>query len=73
MTDMKYTRLGHSDIEVSRICLGGMSFGEKIPDGHQWIADELELLEEPYTARELVGPIERPGEKPLAGTTDPNK
>ena len=35
--------------------------------------DEVAYLEEPYTAHELVGPLARPGEKPLAGTTDPNK
>lgn len=34
--------------------------------------DEIDYLEEPYTAHELVGPLGRPGEKPLAGTTDPN-
>ena len=39
---MKYAKLGHSGIEVSRICLGGMSFGEASPDFHQWTigADE---------------------------------
>lgn len=31
--------------------------------------EELDFLEEPYTAHELVGPAARPGEKPLAGTT----
>ena len=36
-------------------------------------ADEVGFLEEPYTAHELVGPIGRPGERPLAGTVDPNK
>ena len=36
-------------------------------------ADEVAYLEEPYAAHELVGPIGRPGEKALAGTTDPNK
>ena len=35
-------------------------------------AEELTYLEEPYVAHELVGPLGRPGEKPLAGTTDPN-
>ena len=35
-------------------------------------ADEVAYLEEPYTAHELVGPAARPGEKPLAGTTNPN-
>lgn len=29
---------------------------------------EVAYLEEPYSARELVGPKGRPGEKPLAGT-----
>lgn len=33
---MRYTTLGHSGIEVSRLCLGGMSFGEASPDFHQW-------------------------------------
>ena len=37
--DMEYARLGHSSIRVSRICPGGMSFGEKIAGGHQWVAD----------------------------------
>ena len=35
-------------------------------------ADEVAYLEEPYTAHELVGPAARPGEKPLAGTPNPN-
>lgn len=35
--------------------------------------EEVAYLEEPYVAHELVGPLARPGEKPLAGTTDPNK
>lgn len=35
-------------------------------------ADELDYLEEPYRAHELVGPKPRPGEKPLAGTTKVN-
>ena len=34
--------------------------------------DEVSYLEELYTAHELVGPAARPGEKPLAGTTNPN-
>ena len=33
---MKYTTLGHSGIKISRLCLGGMSFGEPSPDFHQW-------------------------------------
>lgn len=33
---MQYTTLGHSGIEISKLCLGGMSFGEASPDFHQW-------------------------------------
>ena len=34
--------------------------------------EEVAYLEEPYVAHELVGPAARPGEKPLAGTANPN-
>jgi 1-deoxyxylulose-5-phosphate synthase len=34
---MEYTRLGYTGLEVSRICLGCMSFGSK--DWHEWILD----------------------------------
>lgn len=37
---MKYTKLGWSGIEVSKVCLGGMSFGEASPDFHQWTIDQ---------------------------------
>lgn len=33
---MQYATLGHSDIKISKLCLGGMSFGEASPDYHQW-------------------------------------
>lgn len=33
---MKYTKLGNTDIEVSQICVGGMSFGEASEQFHQW-------------------------------------
>ena len=33
---MQYTTLGRSGIEISKVCLGGMSFGEASPDFHQW-------------------------------------
>ncbi len=36
---MKYTKLGNTDIEVSRICVGGMSFGEASEKFHQWTLD----------------------------------
>lgn len=34
---MEYARLGHSGIEVSKVCVGGMSFGKVFPDFHQWV------------------------------------
>ena len=37
---MKYTKLGNSDIEVSRICIGGMSFGKASKDFHEWTLNE---------------------------------
>ncbi len=37
---MKYTELGNTGIEVSRICVGGMSFGEIREGGHQWLLDQ---------------------------------
>lgn len=37
---MEYAKLGWSGIEVSKICLGGMSFGEASPDFHQWTIDQ---------------------------------
>lgn len=33
---MKYTKLGNTNIEVSQICVGGMSFGEASEAFHQW-------------------------------------
>jgi len=40
MTDMKYVSPGWSGIEVSKVCLGGMSFGKASPDFHQWAIDQ---------------------------------
>ncbi|MCH3926551.1 MAG: aldo/keto reductase [Atopobiaceae bacterium] len=37
---MEYTKLGQADIEISRICIGGMSFGKVFPDFHQWVIDQ---------------------------------
>ena len=41
---MEYTRLGNSDLNVSRLCVGCMSFGE--PVGHAWTLnpEESEIL-----------------------------
>ena len=36
---MKYTKLGNSDVVVSRICIGCMGFGVPVPGGHQWTLD----------------------------------
>ena len=33
--------------------------------------EEMDYLEGPYRAHELVGPLARPGEKPIAGTIRP--
>lgn len=81
MTDMKYAPLGWSGIKVSKVCLGGMSFGKPSPDFHQWTIDheidgtlkrlDTDYLEEPYTAHELVGPLSRPEEKDLSGALAP--
>jgi len=37
---MQYTRLGRTGLEVSRICLGCMSFGEPGRGTHEWTLDE---------------------------------
>ena len=37
---MKYTKLGSSDLKVSRICMGCMGFGEAGNGQHRWTVDE---------------------------------
>ncbi|MFK8023920.1 MAG: aldo/keto reductase [Ilumatobacter sp.] len=37
---MKYTKLGDTGLDVSRICLGCMSFGESSQGTHPWSLDE---------------------------------
>ena len=37
---MKYTKLGHSDLTVSRICMGCMGFGDAGQGQHAWTLDE---------------------------------
>lgn len=37
---MKYAELGKTGIQVSRICVGGMSFGEAAEDFHLWTLDQ---------------------------------
>ncbi|MFI5013472.1 MAG: aldo/keto reductase [Hyphomicrobiales bacterium] len=52
---MDYVKLGHTGLEVSRICLGCMSYG--IPDrgNHAWSLDEEESR--PFIKRALEGGI----------------
>ena len=38
---MEYTKLGNTDLEVSKICIGCMSFG-KAGTMHDWTLDETE-------------------------------
>lgn len=37
---MKYTKLGNSDLSVSRICMGCMGFGDAQNGQHSWTLDE---------------------------------
>lgn len=37
---MKYTKLGNSDLTVSRICMGCMGFGDASKGMHSWTLDE---------------------------------
>lgn len=37
---MKYTKLGNSDLNVSRICMGCMEFGDSKNGQHSWTLDE---------------------------------
>lgn len=39
---MKYTKLGNSNLNVSKICVGGMSFGKPSADFHEWTLGEKE-------------------------------
>lgn len=41
---MKYTKLGNTDIEASKVCVGGMSFG-KAGTMHDWTLDEEKTAE----------------------------
>lgn len=48
---MKYTKLVNTDIEVSKICIGGMSFGEASKNFHEWTLNQEEstkMIKEAY-------------------------
>ena len=42
---MKYTKLGKSDLTVSRICMGCMGFGNASTGQHSWTVDEAQTRE----------------------------
>lgn len=42
---MQYIKLGNSDLEVSRICLGCMGFGDALTGQHSWTLNEAESAE----------------------------
>ena len=42
---MKYTKLGNSDLNVSRICMGCMGFGDAQNGQHSWTIDEAHTRE----------------------------
>lgn len=42
---MKYTKLGRSDLNVSRICMGCMGFGNAAAGQHSWTVDEAQTRE----------------------------
>jgi aryl-alcohol dehydrogenase-like predicted oxidoreductase len=37
---MEYTKLGNTGMDVSRICLGCMGFGDAERWAHKWVLDE---------------------------------
>lgn len=37
---MKYTKLGKTDLNISRICMGCMGFGNAKTGQHSWTVDE---------------------------------
>lgn len=50
---MQYTKLGNSDLNVSRICLGCMGFGDAAQGQHGWTLDEAASREIIKRALEL--------------------
>ncbi len=42
---MEYTKLGKSDLKVSRICMGCMGFGNAATGQHSWTVDEAQTRE----------------------------
>ncbi len=48
---MEYTKLGRTGLEVSRICLGCMSYGVPERGNHRWVLDEVQSR--PFIKRAL--------------------
>ena len=48
---MQYVKLGQTGLDVSRVCLGCMSYGDASRGGHQWVLGEEEAR--PYIKRAL--------------------
>ena len=42
---MQYSKLGNSDLTVSRICMGCMGFGDAANGQHSWTIDEAHSRE----------------------------
>ena len=42
---MQYTKLGNSDLQVSRICMGCMGFGDAQNGQHTWTVNEAQSRE----------------------------
>ena len=42
---MKYSKLGNSDLKVSRVCMGCMGFGDPENGMHTWTLPEAESME----------------------------
>jgi aryl-alcohol dehydrogenase-like predicted oxidoreductase len=52
---MQYRKLGRTGLDVSRICLGCMSYGDASRGGHQWVLDEE--ASRPFVKQALEGGI----------------
>ena len=61
---MDYTKLGNTDIEISKICVGCMSFG-KAGIMHDWTLDEEQTAEENSPLTKNTVPL-CPSKKPEA-------
>lgn len=50
---MEYTKLGTSDITVSKLCVGGMSFGDSASNMHAWTLNQAETSKIVHHALDL--------------------